>query len=61
MSATSASNLDMRADMSLTQVMNWRQTLEFPPEVPVSETATKTIMRSVAVGEVMGMGWILVL
>ena len=27
------------------KVMNWRQTLEFPPEVPISETATKTILR----------------
>eukprot|EP00090_Calanus_glacialis_P016050 TRINITY_DN2516_c0_g1_i1.p1 TRINITY_DN2516_c0_g1~~TRINITY_DN2516_c0_g1_i1.p1 ORF type:complete len:552 (-),score=137.37 TRINITY_DN2516_c0_g1_i1:1215-2870(-) len=27
------------------KVMNWRETLEFPPEVPISETATKTILR----------------
>ena len=27
------------------QVMNWRETLEFPPEVPISEPATKTILR----------------
>ena len=29
------------------KVMNWKTTLEFPPEVPISETATKTIMRLV--------------
>merc|ERR1719447_2713270 len=27
------------------KVMNWRETLEFPPEVPISEPATKTILR----------------
>ena len=27
------------------KVMNWKTTLEFPPEVPISETATKTILR----------------
>ena len=27
------------------KIMNWRRTLEFPPEVPISETASKTIMR----------------
>jgi len=27
------------------KVMNWKSTLEFPPEVPISETASKTIMR----------------
>ena len=31
------------------KVMNWRETLEFPPEVPISETATKTILRYVKV------------
>ena len=51
MTETSARNLELCPDLSdLSQVMNWRQTLEFPPEVPVSETATKTIMRSVDVG-----------
>ena len=50
MTATSARNLELCPDLPAGQVMNWRQTLEFPPEVPVSETATKTIMRSVAFG-----------
>jgi serine/threonine kinase 38 len=27
------------------KVMNWRETLEFPPEVPISESATNTILR----------------
>jgi len=27
------------------KVMNWKTTLEFPPEVPISETAMKTIKR----------------
>merc|ERR1712241_383288 len=27
------------------KIMNWRRTLEFPPEVPISETASKTIRR----------------
>jgi len=27
------------------KVMSWRETLEFPPEMPISETATKTILR----------------
>ena len=27
------------------KVMNWKTTLEFPPEVPISERATKTIKR----------------
>ena len=27
------------------KVMNWKETLVFPPEVPVSETAKQTIMR----------------
>jgi len=27
------------------KVMNWRETLEFPPEVPISEAATNTILR----------------
>merc|ERR1712218_548054 len=27
--------------------MNWRRTLEFPPEVPISRTAKKTIQRFV--------------
>jgi len=27
------------------KVMNWKTTLEFPPEVPISETAIKTIRR----------------
>ena len=29
--------------------MNWRETLEFPPEVPISEPATKTILRFLAI------------
>jgi len=27
------------------KIMNWRRTLEFPPEVPISRTAKKTIQR----------------
>jgi hypothetical protein len=27
------------------KVMNWRETLEFPPEVPISEGAKETILR----------------
>jgi len=27
------------------KVMNWRETLEFPPEMPISELATKTMLR----------------
>merc|ERR1711971_771234 len=27
------------------KIMNWRRTLEFPPEVPISESATNTILR----------------
>ena len=29
------------------KIMNWRRTLEFPPEVPISRTAKKTIQRFV--------------
>ena len=29
------------------KIMNWRRTLEFPPEVPISRTAKKTIQRCV--------------
>ena len=27
------------------KVMNWKESLEFPPEVPISEAATATILR----------------
>ena len=29
------------------KVMNWKETLEFPPEVPISEGAKETILRYV--------------
>ena len=28
------------------KVMNWKESLEFPPEVPISENASSTILRS---------------
>jgi serine/threonine kinase 38 len=30
------------------KIMNWKETLVFPPEVPISEQAKETIMRSVS-------------
>merc|ERR1719208_521396 len=47
------------------KVMNWKTTLEFPPEVPISETAIKTIRRFCndrenrvqSKDEIMGLDW----